>query len=427
MSDIVIKAEGLGKSYLIGHNKPKEQYSTLRDAAATSVKSFLKKSGELFKGNSMVSGDVIEEFWALKGIDFEIKQGDAVGIIGRNGAGKSTLLKVLSRITEPSEGKVTIKGRVASLLEVGTGFHPELSGRDNIFLNGAILGMSRIEIRRKFDEIVDFAGVDKFLDTPVKRYSSGMYVRLAFAVAAYLEPEILIIDEVLAVGDVEFQKKCLGKMDDVSKKEGRTVLFVSHNTIAINALCNKAIVLNSGKVDLIGSASEGVAHYHELASKSKISVNQSLGDRKDRSSGAVRFSDLYATDSDRNLKWIFTDNEDLFITFKVSTFEAVDGALVYLAFLSSLSQEIVTNTKHLITNARITSGENLEFSIKIPGNTLRTGQYDLYAAIGKPNSTFWYDIIDSNVGLPSLNIIPSTEDPHKNAGFFNMTSELITI
>jgi len=202
----------------------------------------------------------LEEFWALKDVNFEIKQGDRVGIIGRNGAGKSTLLKILSRITEPTSGRVTIMGRVASLLEVGTGFHPELTGRENIFLNGAILGMSRVEIKKKFDEIVDFAEIEKFLDTQVKRYSSGMYVRLAFAVAAHLEPEILIVDEVLAVGDAQFQKKCLGKMESVGR-EGRTVLFVSHNMAAIKALCSTGIMLNKGQIIFQGEVGEGVDQY----------------------------------------------------------------------------------------------------------------------------------------------------------------------
>src|SRR5204863_7970029 len=197
-----------------------------------------------FNGAAASANGHKEEFWAHKDVSFEVKQGEVVGIIGRNGAGKSTLLKILSRITEPTTGRVRIKGRVASLLEVGTGFHPELSGRENVFLNGAILGMTRVEIKRKFDEIVAFAEVEKFLDTPVKRYSSGMYVRLAFAVAAHLEPEILVVDEVLAVGDAEFQKKCMGKMGEVAKGSGRTVLFVSHNMAAVRTLCHSAILLN---------------------------------------------------------------------------------------------------------------------------------------------------------------------------------------
>jgi lipopolysaccharide transport system ATP-binding protein len=218
----------------------------LRDVVAQGAKNFARKAADMVQGRQVIQGDEIEEFWALKDVSFEVNQGEVIGIIGRNGAGKSTLLKVLSRITEPTRGRVRLRGRVASLLEVGTGFHPELTGRENIFLNGAILGMTQREIRKKFDEIVAFAEVEKFLDTPVNRYSSGMYVRLAFAVAAHLEPEILIIDEVLAVGDVEFQRKCLGKMQDVASREGRTILFVSHNHAAIRSLCSHAFVLRSG-------------------------------------------------------------------------------------------------------------------------------------------------------------------------------------
>src|SRR6266704_1257028 len=247
MTDVVVKAEGLGKKYVIGHQAENGRYVALRDVLTHNVRSMWHKTKDLFRGDVPVQGDSREDIWALRDIGFEIRQGEVVGIIGRNGSGKSTLLKVLSRITEPSEGRVMIRGRVASLLEVGTGFHPELTGRENIFLNGAILGMSRAEIRKKFDEIVAFAEVEKFLDTPVKRYSSGMYVRLAFAVAAHLEPEILIVDEVLAVGDAEFQKKCLGKMQEVSEKEGRTVLFVSHNMSAIRSLCDRGVLVERGR------------------------------------------------------------------------------------------------------------------------------------------------------------------------------------
>ncbi len=260
MTDTVIRADGLGKRYLIGHKVQRERYTALRDVLMRSTTRFLRSALDVARGRQLVAGDELEEFWALKDVSFELKRGDVVGVVGRNGAGKSTLLKALSRITEPTSGRVEIKGRLASLLEVGTGFHPELTGRENIYLNGAILGMRHAEIDRKFDEIVAFAEVEKFLDTPVKRYSSGMYVRLAFAVAAHLEPEILVVDEVLAVGDAEFQKKCLGKMKDVAG-QGRTVLFVSHNLAAVKALCNRALLLAGGRVALDGSVDAVVKQY----------------------------------------------------------------------------------------------------------------------------------------------------------------------
>ena len=259
MKNVAIKVEGLGKKYLIQHEK-KERYQTFRDTLLEEGKNLVSLLNPFQNNKNSNKLSQTEEFWALKDIDFEINQGDKVGIIGRNGAGKSTLLKILSRITEPTTGKIHINGRIASLLEVGTGFHPELTGRENIYLNGAILGMTRNEIKAKFDEIVAFSEVEKFLDTPVKRYSSGMYVRLAFAVAAHLEPEILVVDEVLAVGDVEFQKKCLGKMNDVSK-EGRTILFVSHNMGAVGNLCQKGIMIESGSKVYDGSASDVINLY----------------------------------------------------------------------------------------------------------------------------------------------------------------------
>lgn len=259
MSDRVIRVEGLGKKYILAHQQDSSayRYKALRDVLAERIKAL--KQG--FSPRQPMPDPSREEFWALKDVSFEINQGEAIGVIGRNGAGKSTLLKVLSRITEPTEGSVSIRGRVASLLEVGTGFHPELTGRENIYLNGSILGMSRVEIKKKFDEIVAFAEVERFLDTPVKRYSSGMYVRLAFAVAAHLEPEILIVDEVLAVGDATFQKKCLGKMGDVATKEGRTVLFVSHSMQAIAQLTKRCVLLSKGNVQFDGNTDQAIAQY----------------------------------------------------------------------------------------------------------------------------------------------------------------------
>ena len=260
MLDTIIQVENLGKKYKLRH-QAQRGYRTLRESIMGRAKGlFKKRPPENGNGNS------VEEFWALQGVSFEVKRGDVVGIIGRNGAGKSTLLKILSRITVPTTGRIRISGRVASLLEVGTGFHPELTGRENIFLNGAVLGMTGAEIRSKFDEIVAFAEVEKFLDTPVKRYSSGLYVRLAFAVAAHLEPEILIVDEVLAVGDAQFQKKCLGKMQDVSRS-GRTVLFVSHNLSTVQTLCKTGILLERGRVRCHSNAQEALRAYSESTNK----------------------------------------------------------------------------------------------------------------------------------------------------------------
>ncbi len=271
----VISAENLSKRYLVGHIAERGglfSYTSLRDVVGREIHNAARKTADFLRGRQVVPGDAVEEFWALKDVSFEVQEGEVLGIIGRNGAGKSTLLKILSRITEPTAGRVSLRGRVASLLEVGTGFHPELTGRENIYLNGAILGMSRAEIRKKFDEIVAFAEVERFLDTPVKRYSSGMYVRLAFAVAAHLEPEILVVDEVLAVGDAEFQKKCLSKMDDVSRRDGRTVLFVSHNMGIVTSLCPTAIWLDHGSICERGPAREVIGEYlsHRTADRDQI-------------------------------------------------------------------------------------------------------------------------------------------------------------
>ena len=280
MSDVVIRAEHLGKKYRIRHQQERQRYVALRDVFADKLLTPWRwAKGRSASGNGQSAHrQSVEDFWALKDISFEIKQGEVVGIIGRNGAGKSTLLKILSRITEPTEGRVRIRGRIASLLEVGTGFHPELTGRENIYLNGAILGMTKQEIRNKFDEIVAFAEVEQFLDTPVKRYSSGMYVRLAFAVAAHLETDILIVDEVLAVGDAEFQKKCLGKMQNIAGKEGRTVLFVSHNMAAIRSLTPRGAVLDTGRLVFDGSVNSAIEVYSGSSlSKSTVGPERDWG------------------------------------------------------------------------------------------------------------------------------------------------------
>jgi len=282
-SDVVIRVEGLGKKYALHHNTVKRD-KTLRDLIAKKTRSTRRMlnpftlAGQLRKAKheaAMERGSSDEEFWALKDVSFEIRRGERVGIIGRNGAGKSTLLKILSRITEPTTGRVEIRGRVASLLEVGTGFHPELTGRENIYLNGAILGMSQREVRSKFDEIVDFAEIEKFLDTPVKCYSSGMYVRLAFAVAAHLEPEILVVDEVLAVGDSTFQKKCLGKMEKVAVEGSRTILFVSHQIQMVSSLCERGILLSNGNIAIDSDCSSSILAYNSQSNRNDSFVDYS--------------------------------------------------------------------------------------------------------------------------------------------------------
>ena len=283
MNDIAVKVENLGKKYVIGHRG--EEYARFNEYLTGIGKNILRRLK-----NPLKPYDVsleLEDFWAVRNVSFELKRGDRLGIIGHNGSGKSTTLKMLSRITTPTEGRITMSGRVASLLEVGTGFHPELTGRENIYLNGSILGMTRSEIRTKFDEIVDFSGVEKFLDTPVKRYSSGMYVRLAFSVAAHLNPEILVVDEVLSVGDAEFQKKCIGKMQDISSDSGKTILFVSHNLRAVQMLCNKGLLLDHGQMLHFGDVTETASKYIEHREKS---TQIPLRERQDRKGdGTVRF------------------------------------------------------------------------------------------------------------------------------------------
>jgi lipopolysaccharide transport system ATP-binding protein len=370
MADNIIRVENLGKKYIIGHQR-QEKYTALRDVISQSMKNVFQKSKELLSGKMVTEGDVEEEFWALQGINFEIKPGDRVGIIGRNGAGKSTLLKVLSRITEPSTGRVVINGRVASLLEVGTGFHPELTGRENIFLNGAILGMGRAEIRSKFDEIVAFAEVEKFLDTPVKRYSSGMYVRLAFAVAAHLEPEILIVDEVLAVGDAQFQKKCLGKMEDVSKNEGRTVLFVSHNMGVVSQLCSSAMLLKKGMLVKTGSVNEIVQEY-----LSNLSTNESVYTADELTIlNKKNFISRFSTLNSKNLacsEYGFDENIYLNVVFCIR--ESNPNLQIGIVLLDKMQNRVFTLVRDVIHFSPKGSSE-FEGTVKLPSALIAPNIY----------------------------------------------------
>lgn len=421
MSQSIIRVEDLGKKYIIG-NDQQERYTSLRDVITNKVKSVFSKQKEK---------NDFTEFWALKDINFDIQQGDRVGIIGRNGAGKSTLLKVLSRITEPTTGSIAIKGRVASLLEVGTGFHPELSGRENIFLNGAILGMGRSEIKSKFDEIVDFSEIEKFLDTPVKRYSSGMYVRLAFAVAAHLEPEILIVDEVLAVGDSKFQKKCLGKMGEVSS-QGRTILFVSHNTTFVRSLCNKGIWLDKGQVKQTGSTAEVINNYlssmHEQAFDENSELHNSLN-RRGR--GDARFSKIAITDTKNIEQPAFLSGEDIKFNFEVKINEPLSFLIASILFKSPTG-EIVTNTDEKDISYLLQPNEkgySISFSILLKDTPFRVGEYQMYFWLGQSVETF-FDVVDSMI--PPLQISTNKNEdelaynPASPYGFFDINTEVIS-
>lgn len=386
MSDVVIRAEGLGKKYLIGHQSERRAGGTLRDMLTDTTRGLLRSARDMAAGRQLVAGDEVEEFWALKDINFEIKRGEVVGIIGRNGAGKSTLLKVLSRITEPTEGRVEIKGRVASLLEVGTGFHPELTGRENIYLNGAILGMSREEIRRKFDEIVDFSGVEKFLDTPVKRYSSGMYVRLAFAVAAHLEPEILIVDEVLAVGDAEFQKKSLGKMQDVTG-EGRTVLFVSHNMAAIHSLCQRSLLVRGGRINGDGATGEIIRTYASSADDDIVGATYIWTNTIHQSNafiGAIRSISLH------NDTLSHISEMDLFSPFIVrmvlELHRPLSDVYVGFSFVNQNGHELMgTTARDGGIDANFLSGTHV-LECNVDPNILLPGRYYIRASLFQTNN-----------------------------------------
>ncbi len=390
-----IKSEGLGKEYLIRHQQG-PRYVALRDVLSDSVRRIFRRASAEERTPAQ---DTRERFWALKDVSFEIGQGERVGIIGRNGAGKSTLLKILSRITDPSRGRAIIRGRVASLLEVGTGFHPELTGRENIFLNGAILGMANAEIRRKFDEIVVFSEIEKFLDTPVKRYSSGMYVRLAFSVAAHLESEILVVDEVLAVGDTAFQKKCLAKMEQIGKS-GRTVLFVSHNMGTIAALCDRCILLSSGQVQSVGPTMEVVAEYNRVAEKhTTVRIDSSMRNRGD---GRIRFLSASIFNGEGQPANSFLIGEDFGVEFTLESSTA-EQVSFWLIVFDSAARPLLSSHQRDVETVAIAPGRfRLAFRTRnvglMPGNyTISAGAFDQ-----KPAFLEWIDNCQQFEVLPSF-------------------------
>jgi lipopolysaccharide transport system ATP-binding protein len=395
----LIEVNNISKKFMLAHEKA-GGYLALRDILSEK----LRRSVRLSRSNNEKSLASTEEFWALRNISFEVGQGETIGIIGRNGAGKSTLLKILSRITEPSSGTARIRGRIASLLEVGTGFHPELTGRENIFLNGAILGMSRNEVRAKFDEIVDFAEVEKFLDTPVKRYSSGMYLRLAFAVAAHLDPEILIVDEVLAVGDYAFQKKCLGKMNQVNQEEGKTLILVSHNLGAINQLCSKCLFLDKGSLVSFTNTREALDQYVSFNKEHNTQyVNTALWAK------SIYFKSIHLSNEQGHPGNEFFYSENISVNFALSVnMDLADNSALrlFVTLVDAWGMRIFSSESAIIKNQNI--------RMDIPARFLVRGSYKLIAMIHQP----WVEQVDRVEDVCEFRIIDN-ESPFALYGDYN--------
>ena len=389
--DIILKVENLSKQYrlgTVGTGTISHDFNRFLARIRGKEDPYLK----IGESNDRASKGDSEYVWALKDINFEVKRGEVLGIIGKNGAGKSTLLKILSKVTGPTTGSIKSKGRIASLLEVGTGFHPEMTGKENIFLNGAILGMTKKEIAAKLDEIVEFSGCDRYIDTPVKRYSSGMTVRLAFAVAAHLEPDILIVDEVLAVGDAEFQKKAIGKMQDISGKDGRTVLFVSHNMAAVKSLCTKCIVLQNGKVSFTGGVGKGIEFYLSNAKVDQFYSN-------DSSSNLNRFIKIYLTDDkDCEIKKPIQRKQNVFLNFVISAND-IAGLRFGTTLFTGMNEPVISfpfSEKDHFINKK----SNYHLKIQLPTSILKGGDYFVEAALWKVGQV--YDQSDEYI---SFNII----------------------
>lgn len=390
MSDIAISVEDLSKSYRIAHEGRGSHYKTLRE----DLVEMPKRVWSRFSGNGQSSS---ETFWALTNVSFKVDQGEVVGIIGRNGAGKSTLLKILSRITEPTSGEAKIYGRIGSLLEVGTGFHQELTGRENIFLNGAILGMSRQDIRKRFDEIVAFAEMERFLDTPVKRYSSGMYVRLAFAVAAHLEPEILVVDEVLAVGDADFQRKCLGKMREVSRG-GRTVLFVSHNMGAVAQLCRTAILLARGNLIAYGRASDVIDQYLRTTHTGEDGVYKGTANKDNGK--AITITEARAIDRTGKVTAQFGHNEPITLELSLRINQALPGVEVGFWVNDERGRKIFT-TEAPLSTVRLTGTEECKATCVLPSNFLVPGRYSFTFVVHLPMMSL-IDLVEDGMSITIL-------------------------
>jgi lipopolysaccharide transport system ATP-binding protein len=409
MSEPSIKAEGLGKRYLLGENTSRDR---LRQALQAVAPRWLRPE--------------MQDFWAVRDVSFSIGQGEAVGIIGRNGAGKSTLLKLLSRVTKPTEGRARIRGRMGTLLEVGTGFHPELTGRDNIFLSGTILGMTYAEVAKKFDEIVAFAEIDTFIDTPVKRYSSGMYVRLAFAVASFLEPEILIVDEVLAVGDAAFQRKSLGRLNEAANEHGRTVLFVSHNIQAIRTFCTRVLLIEKGRLTFDGPAQEGIERYLRSVPKVVDVRDVKLNDRLNRTTGAVRFTNVVCGGASGLTEWQVSAGDTATLRFDFEAIEGVPNLTFVIRLRSAANGELLTMIREVVSENPIQQGYKGTIELTLPNLPLRPSEISLYAALGRLDNQIYYDVVDENVDLPFLKVVSDSKDRFVREGIMSLPYRLST-
>jgi lipopolysaccharide transport system ATP-binding protein len=408
MSEL-IRIEGVSKRYRLGVINRGMLYKDIQSwwARKTGCEDPHAVVGGEVNGNRKFEEN--GEFWALQDINLSIEQGDTVGIIGRNGAGKSTLLKILSRTTSPTKGKIYTRGRIASLLEVGTGFHPELTGRENVYLNGAILGMSRKEVKSKFDEIVDFAEISEFIDTPVKRYSSGMYVRLAFAVAAHLDPEVLIVDEVLAVGDANFQRKCIGKMGKVAK-DGRTVILVSHSMVMVESLTQKCLWLHNGKTKRLGDSKTVAAEYLKFSQEQQLGTTEGLHDyRLRRGTGEVRLKDFQTLNLSSQLCTEFVRGDTICFRFEVEVFKKCRELAISIGFKLGMSGEMLLQTpRHILSEHPLGLGHIICAELSVETSCAPAALYDLYIWLGPKNQMAvdeYYDIADGL--LPPLKIFDS--------------------
>ena len=409
MSHFAIEAEGLGKRYVLGENTSRDR---LRDALRAVAPRWMN-----VKANDL---------WALHGASFRIGQGEAVGVIGRNGAGKSTLLKLLSRVIKPTEGFARVCGRLGTLLEVGTGFHPELTGRDNVFLSGMILGMHASEVRRKFDAIVEFAEIDRFIDTPVKRYSSGMYVRLAFAVASFLDPDILIVDEVLAVGDAAFQRKSLGRLNESSAQQGRTVLFVSHNIDAIRNFCRRVLLLEHGKLVFDGPTPEGIERYLRAIPRALDLRHASLANRLNRTTGAVQFTGITCINESGAEHWQVACGGEVKLRFTFQTYESVSDLDFGLHLRVATGSDPITTIRETISTSQIEAGRTGTIELTLTNVPLRPSDLALYAWLGRSDRRFNYDVIHENVDLPFLKIVSPAGETDRDSGLISLPYRIRT-